>query len=450
MSKWSGLLGDRTSRGGKVARNILWSAGLKAVNVAVSFVIVPLYLAFLTETSFGIWLTVSAVVQWLNFFDLGLGNGLRNKLAEALAQSDHSLARRYVSTTFALLTLIAIGVLAVFLAVSAAVDWGSVFAAPDHLRSQVHLMVVILGVLFVPQFVFQPIKMVVTADQRPALANAMNSAVNVLQLLGVSVLAWQSLDSLVAVATVVGAVNLFVPVVAHFWLFARRYRSYAPRRFAVDFSHSKSLLGLGTVFLILQAAALVVFMTDNLIISRVLGPDEVPAYNIAYRYFNLAPVFFAMVTTPFWSAFTDAYVKGEYAWVRRMLRRLIGVWGLLAVGVVAMYVLAPWVYEIWIGGQVVVPRRLSMAMAAWVVVSTGLSIFGTFLSGVGKLRLSLGHAVFVVLVNIPLSIYLAKFPALGSAGVILASTLGALVRVFFQPLQTYRILKGTARGIWNK
>ncbi len=444
------LLRDRSGRGAKILRNILWSVGLKGVNVAVSFVVVPLYLSLLTETSFGVWLTVSAVVQWLNFFDLGLGNGLRNKLAEALAASDTLLARVYVSTTYALLAMIAAGVLTVFLTLSIWVDWSAVFAAPAEMSYDVNRMVVILGILFVPQFVFQPIKMVVTADQRPAVANGMNTIVNVLQLLGISILAWRGIDSLVVLAAVVGAVNLVVPVIAHFWLFARRYRQYAPSLSTIDFAHSKSLLGLGTVFLILQAAALVVFMTDNLIISRVLGPDEVPAYNIAYRYFNLATVMFAMVTTPFWSAFTEAYVKREFNWIRNMLRRLIGLWGLLTGGVVVMFFIAPWVYDLWIGDRVEVSSTLNLAMGFWVVVSTGLSIFGTFLSGVGKLRISLYHAVFVVVANIPLSIYLAGFPALGSAGVILASALGALVRVAFQPAQTYRILKGTALGIWNK
>jgi len=117
---------------------------------------------------------------------------------------------------------------------------------------------------------------------------------------------------------------------------------------------------------------------------------------------------------------------------------------------VVMFFLSPWVYDVWIGDTVDIPKTLSLCMGLWVVVSSGLSIYGTFLSGVGKLRVSLYHAVFVMIVNIPLSIYLAGFPALGSAGVILATILGASFRVFFQPYQTYRLIAGTARGIWNR
>jgi O-antigen/teichoic acid export membrane protein len=83
------------------------------------------------------------------------------------------------------------------------------------------------------------------------------------------------------------------------------------------------------------------------------------------------------------------------------------------------------------------------------MITTGLSVFGTLLSGLGKLRLSLYQSLFVMLINIPLSIWLAGFSELGSAGVILASLICALSRVF-QPVQAIRLLRGTARGVWNK
>ncbi|MFT6174661.1 MAG: O-antigen/teichoic acid export membrane protein, partial [Cryomorphaceae bacterium] len=169
-------------RGKKILKNILWSVGLKGVNALISFIIVPLYLSLLTELAFGIWLTVSAVLQWFNFFDLGIGNGLRNKLAEALAQKNYQLGRIYVSTTYALVSVIAVGMFILFFGANFFFTWANVFEAPADLASDVNGMVIILFCLFIPQFVAQLIKMVVTADQRPALSNLMNTMVNVLQL----------------------------------------------------------------------------------------------------------------------------------------------------------------------------------------------------------------------------------------------------------------------------
>lgn len=438
------------ARGKKIYAHILYGVMLKMVNAIISFVVVPLYLSYLTEVSFGIWLTVSSVLNWFNFFDLGMGNGLRNKFAEAKAQNDSVLARKYVSTTYVLLAGISLSLMVIFLVSSYFTEWADVFAAPEELRSDVNAMVMVLVLLFCPQFVVQLIKMVVSADQRPAVANLINTIVNVLQLGALFTLSVYTEPSLFVLAAVMGGINLFVPLVANILFFNGPYKAYSPSLKFVDMAHAKGLMGLGFTFFILQGAALVVFMTDNLIITRILGPDEVPAYNISYRYFNLATVFFGLVTAPFWSAFTDAYVKKDFGWISTMIKRLLYLWMGFSLVAVFMYFLAPWVYKIWIGDELFIPAVLNLVMMLWVVLSTGLSIFGTFLSGVGKLKISIGHSILVMVINIPLSIYLAKYTMLGSAGVMLASVIGLSLRLFFQPIQTFKIIKGTAKGLWLK
>ena len=437
-------------RGRKALRHIIYSAGLKAINAAISFLIIPLYLAYLTEVSFGIWLTVSAVLNWFNFFDLGMGNGLRNRFAEARAADDTRLAASYVSTTYALLILISAAMLAVFLIANSFFDWSVIFEAPDELKADVNKMVVVLAVLFCPQFFLQLIKMVVTADQRPAVANLMNTIVNVLHLVALFVLSQQGSPALYKLALAIGGINFLVPLLANVLFFTTRYRDVAPRWKFVNFEYSKNLLGLGFVFFIMQGAALVVFMTDNLIITKVLGPEEVPAYNIAFRYFNLLTVFFGLVTTPFWSAFTEAYIKKDMEWIHKVMKKLFRLWAAVALIGILMFFASPWVFKVWIGDEIPIPQLLSLIMMVWVLASSGLSIFGVFLSGIGKLRLSLYHSILVMIINIPLSIWLAKFSALGSAGVMLATLFGVLLRLGFQPRQTFKLIKGTATGIWNR
>lgn len=437
-------------RGKRIAEQIAFGAGLKVVNSAVGIVIIPLYLTLLTETSFGIWLTVSAAVNWFNIFDLGLGNGLRNRLAEAKAAGDHAKAATYVSTAYFCIGAVSAGLLILFFTADAFVNWGTAFAAPEALHEEVNAMTRILVALFLPQFTLQLIKMVVTADQRPAWSNAMNTAVNVLQLSAVFFLLRAEEDSLPVLAAALGGINLAVPFAANLFFFSGRYRLYRPRFSAVKLGYARDLLGLGAVFFILQGASLVVFMTDNVIISQVLGPEEVPAYNVSYRYFNFAAVFFALITTPFWSAFTDAFVKRDMQWIRIMVKRLLKVWAFLALGCLLMLAASSEVYSIWLDDALEVPFILDLFMALWVIFSAVLGIFGTLLSGIGKLRLTLMHAAFVMVVNIPLSVWLAGYPSLGSAGVILASLLGLLLRLFFQPVQCYKIVSGTARGIWAR
>ena len=94
--------------------NVIFSSLYKGISILLSLWLVPLTLHYLNPTKYGIWLTLTSIIAWFGFFDVGLGNGLRNKLAEARAKKDYSLARTYVSTTYAIITSIAIVLTIVF------------------------------------------------------------------------------------------------------------------------------------------------------------------------------------------------------------------------------------------------------------------------------------------------------------------------------------------------
>jgi len=73
-----------------------------------------------------------------------------------------------------------------------------------------------------------------------------------------------------------------------------------------------------------------------------------------------------------------------------------------------------------------------------------------FINGVGKIRLQLWGGMITALTVIPLNILLAKIFGLGPAGVSLGMALSLLPWGFVWQIQMRKILKGEARGIWDK
>ena len=69
-----------------VQKNIILSFLIKGLSIAIGLVFVPLTINYIDAERYGIWLTLSSIIIWFNFFDLGLGNGLRNKLVEAIVK----------------------------------------------------------------------------------------------------------------------------------------------------------------------------------------------------------------------------------------------------------------------------------------------------------------------------------------------------------------------------
>lgn len=91
------------SRNKMLFLNILFSGFLKIVGLLTSLVIVPITINYLNNEVYGIWMTITSILYWITTFDIGLGNGMRNYLAEALATNDTKLGKKYISTTMLLL-----------------------------------------------------------------------------------------------------------------------------------------------------------------------------------------------------------------------------------------------------------------------------------------------------------------------------------------------------------
>ena len=89
-----------SGRSKEAVKGVALSVLAKLVYVISSFLIVHLTIDYVNPTQYGIWLTLSSIVGWVVLFDLGLGNGFRNRFAEAKADGNAELAKSYLSTTY--------------------------------------------------------------------------------------------------------------------------------------------------------------------------------------------------------------------------------------------------------------------------------------------------------------------------------------------------------------
>lgn len=78
----------------KVKKNIVFSLVSRGCGMLISLILVPMTLGYLNETEYGIWLTLSSIVTWINFFDIGLGNGLRNQISRSRHKNNKILGSR--------------------------------------------------------------------------------------------------------------------------------------------------------------------------------------------------------------------------------------------------------------------------------------------------------------------------------------------------------------------
>ena len=179
-------------------------------NFIFNLLLVRLTLDYLGKTEYGIWLTLSSILTWFNYLDFGLGNGLRNKLAEALAKNDLRSAKIYVSTTYAVFSSLILLLVIIFLFVFRFIDWLEIFKAPVYLKNELNSLILISIVFFLIQFVLRLLTFIINADQKTALNGFFSFSINLLTVLLVYLLLKITSPSIL----LLGAGSTLIPVIS--------------------------------------------------------------------------------------------------------------------------------------------------------------------------------------------------------------------------------------------
>lgn len=423
---------------------------IRAASIASAFLLVPITIDFLDPRRYGIWLTLSSILAWISIFDFGFGMGLRNRLAESLAKNDVASSRSLVSTTYLLSIGVVLTIGPIFLLSMNWLDWQSILGDRSIPDDEIKMLVIAVMFFVLLQFIFRNLGFILLADQKPAAEGLLALISSLCSLAAIWFLKGYLEGRLIELGMIMSLTPVLVYLLASFVLFRGYYSRIKPSVTSIDRRLVRSLMSLSLRFFILQLSALVIFTTDNLIITQLFGPEEVAPYQISYKYLSVGSLVFAIALSPFWSATTEAWAKKDTAWLRNAMKRSMQLWMLVSAGTVVMVIASHPVYQLWIGDRLQIPFVLTVTMAAYHSLMSFTMPYIHFINGIGKLKIQLYHAVIVGLINIPLSVYLAKYCELGVVGVIVATCIGQTAAAIWAPLQYSKLINGTARGVWNR
>ena len=438
-----------SSRSSLLQKNIFASFVIKGWSALIVLLLVPATLHCLGEYKNGIWLTISSLLLWIDNMDIGLGNGLRNKIAEYMAHDEFERTRSLISSTFAMLTCIIIPVLLILLLLIALTDPYWIFnASPskvDHLDQGLMATVT----LVCTSFIFKLIGNFYMGMQLPAVSNLLIALGQTLALIGTYIVLWSGSHSLMLIALVNTVSPLIIYLLAFPYTFLYKYPHLCPSLKLIKLKEAKAVIHMGVQFFIMQISSVVLFMTSNILISNLFSPTMVTPYQITYRYFSILLVIFTVICMPFWNATTDAYQKNDIAWIRNATKKL----RLMTVGIliclIVMIALSDIVYAIWIDQQTVIDLKMSIMMAAYIFILIYSMRYSYFINGIGKLRLQLIFTTAAAVLFIPLA-YLTTQWTHSIIWFMIVMCLVNIPGLIVNRIQFHKLINGKANGIWMK
>lgn len=441
IRKISTFYNKGNERSVKAKKNILLMLLYKGGNILIGLLLVPLTIHYVDSINYGIWLTLSSMVAWISFFDIGINNGLKNKLTESLAKEDYTIGKQYVSTTYAVLCLIFIPLMVILLFVASYIDWTSLLNISEKYKENLLFSVYVIVAYFCLNFIFSTINVIILAEQRPADASLRTFLQQLCSLIVIYVLTLTIKGNLLILCLALCIVPLVVVIMFNVTLFSGRYKNIAPEVLSVNFSLIPDLMKLGIQFFIIQIAAIIQYQMINFLIMRYYGASEVTEYNIAFKYFNVLMMVWGILTTPIWAAVTDAITKGDWLWIKNIQKKYLKVFILFIFGGIIMLAISNLVYDFWIGNAVVIPFKLSLIVLLYNLAMMFGNLFVSIVNGSGQLKIQTYASLISPIIFIGTFIIFSRLLQIGVISVILAAIISNFNGLILAPLQCKKMIQ---------
>ncbi|HEY3371200.1 MAG TPA: oligosaccharide flippase family protein [Prolixibacteraceae bacterium] len=450
IRKLKNFITQGNKRSVEAKKNVIGSLVIKVMSIAISLVMVPMTLHYINPTQYGIWITMSSMVAWISFFDIGFTQGLRNRFAEAKAKGDQELARTYVSTAYFFIGIIFISIWIILLIVNQFIDWGRLLNVNEKSAREVSVLAYIIFSYFCFQFVFKIISTILIADQKPAKAVLLDLFGQFFSLITIYILTKLTTGSLIYLALALGVAPTLVIVGANLYFFRTNYKDYAPSMRFVKKKYARDIVTLGLKFFVLQIAAIVQYQSILFLITHYFDPLQATSYNIAYKYFGILQMGFVILVSPLWSGVTDAYNSGDIDWIKNVVRTYLYILiPFILLGAI-MLAVAGTVYEMWLG-KGVVQISFNISLLCYIFFATGMfaTVFVFVINGIGALQVQFYSSIITAIGFVVLSMLMIKRFHFGIESILISSIIANVYGYIIAPIQYYNIIiKRSKSPVW--
>ena len=164
-----------TSKNNKgILGNIIGALLIKGGSLVLGLFTMPAYMEYFSDANIlGVWFTILSVISWIMTFDLGIGNGLRNKLPTALINDNKLIVKQYISSAYLSVFFLGMIIALIFYIIDPFIDWNTILNIDGKIVPQdvlsLSIRIVIMGILV--RFILGMINSILYAIQKAAVNN---------------------------------------------------------------------------------------------------------------------------------------------------------------------------------------------------------------------------------------------------------------------------------------
>lgn len=425
--------------------NVLLLFFIRGTSIGITMLTFPVFINYFEDKEiFGIWMTIISILNWILSFDLGIGNGLRNRLSYAIEKKKYEDIAKYIYSSYFSISIFSVIVIISGYYFLGLVDWINFFNLKNQVIFNKTLVYVVraafIGIMI--QFLLKLVNSIFFAMNLSFIPGLLNLVSSGTLFLYVFFSKPQSIEINLKNLSKVYILTSNIPLILaslFLMILIRKKINYEQIKFSK--SHFLDVTKLGGMFFFVQIFYMVLSNSNELLITKLINPGDVINYQIYYKIFSLIFVVFSLVLAPIWSAITREYAKQNIYWIRKIYTKL----NLSLLLVLFSYLFLGYFFEdickIWLKNNYIQADNMYIFIyIIYGLVFTWASILSTIANGIGKLKIQFICMGIGAILNIFLSILFSKISGLW-INIVIANIISFLPYCIMQTISLNKFIK---------
>ena len=358
---------------------------------ALNFITVPILLRFLGKEPFGIFQTIMTFLSWVTLANLGIGNGLRNRITEyyTIGEKKQQI-KELTGSAFAYSSILSVAVC--IIGTSTLFFFFNPSALFHNLSQSDHEIKITFIIAFIffcvglTLSLFSSISFAIHKSYLNTFAQIIQNLIFIILLIvGSRLLSTKVLIYVSLVYGIASCVSQIFPLIDLY-----KNKLLWPPKFNLSKKNIKILSGISLQFFFLQLASVILFSSDNFIISKFLGGSIVAEYSISYRLYFIVVTLFSIILIQVWSSSASALAKRDFIWIKKIVYKLHLLLLLVILILMVLSLGYNWIISIWIGENnfsETASWQFKLLFSVYILLLCSSGIFVNILNGIGRLRL---------------------------------------------------------------
>lgn len=416
----------------------------KGVSGLCLFISIRLLLDYLGNDNYGLWVLVFTLFQLVLLMDFGIQSSLKTKIPVLIHEQKLDLIKSYIKSTYKISGYISAFIFISFLIFSHFVDFKSFFNIEFQSKSFITFLFVLNVFFFCINFIANIHKSLYVAFLKGKYSEE-SLAINQICLLFLFVgliTIFPNItpeEKLIAISIINGLFTLLVNLTYTFRFFKMESLNLSTK-LKTGKEYIKDILKLGFKYMIIQVGILIIFSSDNYIISNAFSPTEVTPYEIVNKLFQFPLMILFAAISPLWSMFAKNYIEKNKESLLNSFKKFniyfIGISGIVIIGVL----ISPYIISLWIKEPIVIPKYLILLTGIVTLMRIFTNFYAFFLYGIGNLNLYIYILLISVLIKIPLAYYFVNL-GYGINSVVISSLLLMTIWMVVIPYKCYKLVR---------